>query len=93
MCRLKWWWWQCQANRVLPNRPSPVIDQFLASAVPIVGAGDVHLRNIAGSNPAPTQTSHSLSEDDTFSAETASLTTQESVPYELDDLYSISGSD
>ncbi|KAK4152459.1 hypothetical protein C8A00DRAFT_34875 [Chaetomidium leptoderma] len=71
------------------QRSSPVTSQFVRPAVPTVGAGDVQLRNIAGSNPAATQTSHTLAEDESLSAETASLATQESASYELDDLYSI----
>lgn len=46
-------------------------------------------RNTAGSNPAASQTSHTLSEEEGLSAETVNLTTQDSTPYELDDLYSI----
>ncbi|KAK3300895.1 uncharacterized protein B0H64DRAFT_449466 [Chaetomium fimeti] len=74
---------------------SPVSDYFVEpaepAAVPAVGgAGDAQLRNTTGNNPAAaTQISHTLSEEESLSAETASLTTQGSVPYELDDLYSI----
>ncbi|EAQ92780.1 hypothetical protein CHGG_01015 [Chaetomium globosum CBS 148.51] len=74
------------------NEPSSPLSDYFAepAAVPAVGgAGDAQLRNITGNNPAATQTSHTLSEVESLSAETASLTTQGSVPYELDDLYSI----
>ncbi|KAL2132303.1 hypothetical protein VTI74DRAFT_3966 [Chaetomium olivicolor] len=71
---------------------SPVTACFVQPADPVVGAGDAHLRNIPESNPATTQTSDTLSEAGSRSAETASLTTQESAPYELDDLYSIPNS-
>ncbi|KAK4235515.1 hypothetical protein C8A03DRAFT_17759 [Achaetomium macrosporum] len=68
---------------------SPATAQFAEPAVPAAGAGDVHLPETAGRNPAASQTSHTLSEEESLSAETASLTTQESDPYELDDLYPI----
>ncbi|AEO53933.1 hypothetical protein MYCTH_44689 [Thermothelomyces thermophilus ATCC 42464] len=72
---------------------SPVSDRSSRPAVPPVGAGAEHSRDaIAGENPAEAQTSHAPSEDESLSAETASLTTQGSVPYELDDLYSLPGS-
>lgn len=71
------------------NRSSPVTDHSVQPDVPAAGAGELHLRNIAGSNPAASQTSHTPSAPESPSAETASLATQESSPYELDDLYSI----
>ncbi|KAJ4296061.1 hypothetical protein N0V88_004763 [Collariella sp. IMI 366227] len=68
---------------------SPITERFLQPAATIVASRDTHLRNTPESNPATTQTSDTLSEPGSCSPETASLATQESAPYELDDLYSI----
>lgn len=57
--------------------------------LPPADTGDVP-RDIAGSSPAAAQTSHIPSEHESLSAETASLTSQESDPYGLD--YHIPGS-
>ncbi|KAK4105429.1 hypothetical protein N658DRAFT_417524 [Parathielavia hyrcaniae] len=80
-------------SRDTSQRSSFLADSFSRPAVPVDGAKDVHLSSIAGSNPATTHTTHTLGGDDvSLSAETTSVLTEESTPYELDDLYSIPGS-
>ncbi|AEO66092.1 uncharacterized protein THITE_9081, partial [Thermothielavioides terrestris NRRL 8126] len=78
--------WPASAASSQPS--SPAADRFVQPAVP----GDVRSRNTAGSNPAASQTSHTPSEDESLSAESASLASQEPPPYELDDLYTVPGS-
>ncbi|KAK4132262.1 hypothetical protein BT67DRAFT_463693 [Trichocladium antarcticum] len=77
--------WPASPDNSQPS--SPVTEHIVQRGVLVDGTGDVRLRNIAGSNPAASQTTHTLSVDES-SAETASLTTQNSDPYELEYLYS-----
>ncbi|KAK4128861.1 hypothetical protein N657DRAFT_561019 [Parathielavia appendiculata] len=80
------------ASRDTSQPSSPFTDSFSRPVVPVDGAGDVHSSSIAGSSPAAIQTSHTPVDDRSSSAETASVVTQESAPYEPDDLYSNQGS-
>ncbi|KAK3900716.1 hypothetical protein C8A05DRAFT_35626 [Staphylotrichum tortipilum] len=90
--------WPLTSDASQPS--SPITSQFAQPAVPPAGAGDERARNIAGNeSPATSRSSRSSRSSHTPSdhrdsrgPETASLATQESVPYELDDLYSIPGS-
>ncbi|KAL2200004.1 hypothetical protein P885DRAFT_30468 [Corynascus similis CBS 632.67] len=77
------------ASPDISQLPSPASDRFTRPAVPLVGAEATPSRNTAEDNSAEAQTSHTPSEDERLSADAASLTTQGSDPYELDDLYSI----
>ncbi|KAK4192824.1 hypothetical protein QBC35DRAFT_511685 [Podospora australis] len=58
---------------------SPASERFLQPTAPAPAAEDVRLRNIVESNPAASQTPHTLEEQrESLSAETASVTSQDS---------------
>ncbi|KAL2017702.1 hypothetical protein VTK56DRAFT_1727 [Thermocarpiscus australiensis] len=63
---------------------SPVTEQFVEPPDPVADTGDVHLRSTEGNNRAEAHVSHAFAEDANLGSESASSTTQESAPYDLD---------